>query len=182
MNLRRTAAAALATLVLLAGCSEGSRSPVAPEPASPRPLLGIADTTGLLVVVSPAILLGPQHAERYIRAAEGGSVTLNGYRVNIPAGALPSDTLVTIDLPSTGLLSHRLVAEFGPHGVQFNQPVTLSFPLTGVVLAGLPIEVARWENDGWTSLGGRVNLLGLSLSAETEHFSLYGGKYVMAGG
>jgi hypothetical protein len=50
------------------------------------------------------------------------------------------------------------------------------------VLNGGAIEVARWENGAWTSLGGSVNALGTTLSGTTPHFSLYGGKYVMAGG
>lgn len=183
MNLRRSLRAALASLVLVAGCSEAARSPIAPEPA-PAQLLGVegVDVSPLLTFVSLPSVLGVRHAEKRIVAAEGGFVELNGFRVDIPAGALPADTVVTIDLPSDPLLAKRVMAEFGPHGVQFNTPVTLRFPLTGVLLSGGAIEVARWENGGWTSLGGSVNALGTVLTGTTPHFSVYGGKYVMAGG
>jgi hypothetical protein len=109
-------------------------------------------------------------------------VELNGFRVDIPAGALPADTTVTINLPADNVLAKRLVADFEPHGVQFSTPVTLTFPLTGVLMLGGPIEVGRWENGAWTSLGGSVDLLGTRLTGQTPHFSTYAGKYVLAGG
>ena len=179
MTLRRSLSAALASLLLLAGCTENS--PLAPAPEAGR-LLGASDVTTLLHFSSLPNLSGARHAEKRISAAQGGFVELNGFRVDIPAGALPADTVVTIDLPTDPALAKRVVAEFGPHGIQFNTPVTLRFPLTGVSLNGSPIEVARWENGGWTSLGGSVNVLGTVLSGQTPRFSAYGGKYVLAGG
>jgi hypothetical protein len=140
------------------------------------------DLNGVLKFVSMPDLSGTRHAEKYIVASQGGFVELNGFRVDIPAGALSQNTTVTIDLPTDNVLGKRLVAEFGPHGTQFSTPVTLSFPLTGVLLTGDAIEVARWENGGWTSLGGSVNALGTVLSSTTPHFSTYGGKIVLAGG
>lgn len=178
MTLRRSVGAALAALVLLAGCSD---APLAPEAGPAHTLTGAIDGSLLRFATLPD-LSGARHAEKRIVAAQGGFVELNGFRVDIPAGALPADTVVTIDLPSDPALAKRVVAEFGPHGIQFNTPVTLRFPLTGVVLNGDPIEVARWENGAWTSLGGTVDVLGTVLSSTTPHFSMYGGKYVMAGG
>lgn len=179
MTLRRSVSAALASLLLLAGCTENT--PLAPAADADR-VLGAADVTTLLHFASLPDLSGARHAEKRISAAQGGFVELNGFRVDIPAGALPADTVVTIDLPTEPALAKRVVAEFGPHGIQFNTPVTLRFPLAGVSLNGGPIEVARWENGGWTSLGGSVDALGAVLSGTTPRFSAYGGKYVMAGG
>lgn len=180
MRRSRSRIAILLAAVLAAGCAEPGATPVAPEPSRSDALLSSAtlDLTGVLSSAS-LNLLAPRHAEKLIRASEGGYVELNGFRVDIPAGALAEDTRVTIDLPSDGLLASHLVAEFGPHGTQFSQPVTLSFPLTGVLLTG-PVEVARWEGDHWQSLGGSVE--GLRLRGQTPHFSTYGGKYVLAGG
>jgi hypothetical protein len=178
VTLRRSLGAALAALVLLAGCSD---APLAPDTGPSRTLAGAIDASLLRFAAAPD-LSGTRHAAKRIVAAEGGFVELNGFRVDIPAGALPADTVVTIDLPSDPALARRLVAEFGPHGIQFNTPVTLRFPLAGVVLNGGPIEVARWENGAWKSLGGTVNVLGTVLSGTTPHFSAYGGKYVLAGG
>jgi len=169
--------------VLAAGCAEPGASPVASDVQRSDALLSVSgiDLTGVLSSVS-LNLLAPRHAEKLIRASEGGFVELNGFRVDIPAGALPADTRVTIDLPSDGLLARHLVAEFGPHGTQFSRPVTLTFPLTGVLLNGGAVEVARWEGDRWRSLGGSITADGTRLQGQTPHFSTYGGKYVLAGG
>jgi hypothetical protein len=156
---------------------------VAPAPpAQPAALLSGIDLTGVLRFVTLPDLLAPRHAEKVIRASEGGFVELNGFRVDIPAGALAADTRVTIDLPGDQLLGRHLVAEFGPHGTRFSTPVTLTFPLTGVSLGGGPIEVARWQDGAWQSLGGTVSADGARLQGQTPHFSTYGGKYVLAGG
>ena len=182
MNARRTFALAAAAFVALAGCSDLSQPTLsAPEQGS-AVLGGTIDLNGVLQFVGTPDLTEPRHAEKLIRASEGGFVELKGFRVDIPAGALAQDTKITIDLPTDEVTAKRLIAEFGPHGTQFSTPVTLTFPLTGVVLNGNPIEVGRWENGAWTSLGGTVDALGTILQSTTPHFSTYGGKYVLAGG
>jgi hypothetical protein len=182
VNARRSLALAAAALFALAGCSDVSQ-PVLATPGQSVSVLGNSiDLNGVLKFAALPDLSGTRHAEKYIVASEGGFVELNGFRVDIPAGALSQNTTITIDLPTDNVLGKRLIAEFGPHGTQFSTPVTLSFPLTGVLLSGDPIEVARWENNAWTSLGGSVNLLGTVLSSTTPHFSTYGGKVVLAGG
>lgn len=178
----RTLIAAAAAALALSGCTDRAQAPLAPAPP-PTPshsLLGI-DLTGLLTYATLPDLSGTRHAEKRIVASEGGFVELNGFRVDIPAGALPQDTVVTIDLPSDSVFGRRVMAEFGPHGVEFNTPVTLTFPIAGVLLGG-PAEVARWEDDAWVGIGGSVNLLGTKLTGTTPHFSHYGGKYILAGG
>ena len=182
MNVRRTLALASALLLALSGCSDLSQPTLATPSNSSSVLGGSISLNGVLQFSGMPDLTGTRHAEKRITASQGGFVELNGFRVDIPAGALPADTTVTIDLPSDNVLGKRLVAEFGPHGIQFSTPVMLTFPLGGVLWSGDAIEVARWENGAWTSLGGSVNLLGTKLSGQTPHFSTYGGKYVLAGG
>jgi len=178
----RRSLALAAALVALAGCSDLGQ-PTLATPESPSAVLGgTISLNGVLQFSGLPDLSGTRTASKRIIASEGGFVEINGFRVDIPAGALPSDTTVTIQLPTDNVLGKRLVAEFLPHGVQFNTPVTLTFPLTGVLWNSDPIEVARWENGAWTSLGGSVDLLGTQLTGQTPHFSTYGGKYVLAGG
>lgn len=181
VNIRRTLVSLAAAAFVLAGCSEASQAPLAPT-APARTLAGGIDVSGLLQFIGTPSVDGTRHAEKFISAAQGGFVELNGFRVDIPAGALPYSTTVTIDLPSDNVLAKRVMAEFGPHGIQFNQPVTLSFPLTNVLLSGGPVEVARWEDDHWVGLGGWISGDGTRLYGTTPHFSYYGGKYIMAGG
>ena len=180
MTIRRTLVSLAAAACVLAGCTESSLAPLSP-PAGPARTTSV-DLSGLLQFVGTPSLTAPRHAEKRILAAAGGYVELQGFRVDIPAGALPSDTTVTIDLPNDQLLAKRVYAEFGPHGVQFNQPVTLSFPLTNVLLSGDPIQVSRWEDDHWVGLGGWLSAGGTRLNGTTPHFSKYGGTYIMAGG
>lgn len=182
MNARRPLALAAALLVALAGCSDLAQPTLATPQSSMSVLGNSIDLTGVLTFVGMPNLSGTRSASKRITASQGGFVEINGFRVDIPAGALPADTTVTINLPTDNVLGKRLIAEFEPHGVQFSTPVTLTFPLTGVQLLGGDIEVGRWENGGWTSLGGSVNLLGTKLTGQTPHFSTYGGKYVLAGG
>ncbi len=185
MIARRPMVLAAALLLALAGCSDQSQ-PTLPAPPAQQEVLGVLGGTlglnGVLQFLGLPDLSGTRTASKRIIASEGGFVEINGFRVDIPAGALPADTTVTITLPSDNVLGKRLIAEFAPHGVQFSTPVTLTFPLTGVLWTGTPIEVARWENGAWTSLGGSVNLLGTKLTGQTPHFSTYGGKYILAGG
>lgn len=183
MIARRPLSLAFALLVAaLAGCSDLNQ-PALPVAGAPQSVLGNSiDLNGVLTFVGMPDLSGTRTASKRILASQGGFVELNGFRVDIPAGALPADTTVTITLPSDNVLGKRLIAEFAPHGVQFSTPVTLTFPLTGVLLSGAAIEVGRWENGGWTSLGGSVSSLGTKLTGQTPHFSTYGGKYVLAGG
>ncbi len=181
MKIRRTVATLCVALLALAGCTEHSKAPLSPEVAQPSELLGI-DLDGLLLVLGTPNLFQPRHAEKFISASQGGYVELQGYRVDIPAGALPRDTTVTIDIPLDLFGIRPLMAGFGPHGIQFGTPVTLTFPLSGANWNGNAIEVARWENGGWTSLGGAVSGDSLRLTGQTSSFSYYGGKYVLAGG
>ena len=182
MNARRSLALAAAALFALAGCSDLSQPTLSAPQQGTAALSNSIDLNGVLQFVGSPSLTEPRHAEKYIVASEGGFVELHGFRVDIPAGALSQNTTITIDLPTDNVLGKRVIADFGPHGTQFNTPVTVSFPLTGVLLTGDPIEVGRWENDAWTSLGGTVNADGTVLSSTTPHFSTYGGKYVLAGG
>ncbi len=138
-----------AVLFALAGCSDRAASPLSPEPAAPAALLGLdpvlspvtsllgvepVSLDGVLQFVTLPNLAGTRSVSKRIRASTGGYVELEGFRVDIPAGALPQDTVVTINLPADPVLGKRVIAEFLPHGVQFNTPVTLSFPLQGVAL------------------------------------------------
>ena len=180
MTIRRTLVSLAAAACVLAGCTDRSLTPLAP-PADPARTVSV-DLTGLLQFAGAPNLTAPRHAEKLIRAADGGFVELQGFRVDIPAGALQSDATITIDLPTDQLLAKRVLADFGPEGLQFNQPVTLSFPLTNVLLNGGPIQVSRWEDDHWVGLGGWLSAGGTRLNGTTPHFSRYGGTYILAGG
>jgi hypothetical protein len=175
----------LAFLLLVLGCSDAGRSPLLPDGSAPDALLSpVAALDGVLEFVSLPDLTAPRRVEKRIVASEGGVVELNGFRLTIPAGALPADTVISIQLPTDELGAKRVMAEFGPHGIRFHEPVTITFPLGGVAVPGGGVEVARWENGAWRSLGGSTAEDGLSVSSTTPHFSTYSarGKEMVAGG
>jgi hypothetical protein len=180
---RRVLAGLAAAILALAGCSDITQAPLAAPEAPAAVLGGSIDLTGVLTFAGAPNLAEPRHAEKFIRAAEGGSVELQGFRVDIPAGALPHDMTITIDLPTDQVLAKRVLAEFGPHGTQFNTPVTLSFPLADALLSGGPVGVARWEGSAWTALPSWLSADGTRLYGTTPHFSTYAARgYTMAGG
>ena len=185
MKTRRTLLALAAAFFALAGCSDVTQVPLSAPEAPAAAVGGSIDLSGVLQFAGTPNLDPPRHAEKLIRASEGGFVELQGFRVDIPAGALAEDLVVTIDLPSDPVLAKRVMADFGPHGTQFATPVTLSFPIANAVLAGGPFGVARWENGGWTALPSWLSADGTRLYGTTPHFSTYaarGGVYTMAGG
>jgi hypothetical protein len=97
-----------------------------------------------------------------------------GIAIDIPAGAVESDTEFAIQLPPEGSgLEGRVVANFLPHGVSFKGPVTLKFDTNLLAAERTTFAVSRWGGDEWerqpTFLGN-----GGIVSAEVAHFSLYG--------
>lgn len=183
MKTRRVLAGLAAAILALAGCSDITQAPLAAPEAPAAAAAGSIDLSGVLTFVGAPNLAEPRHAEKFIRADEGGSVELQGFRVDIPAGALPRDMTITIDLPTDPVLAKRVLAEFGPHGTQFNAPVTLSFPLADALLSGGAVAAARWEGDRWTYLPSWLSEDGTRLYGTTPHFSVYAARgYDMAGG
>lgn len=174
----------LITVLAVWGCSESAPAPLAPDSSPAASVSLSADLSGVVEFLTLPSLSGVRRAERFISAAQGGSVELNGFRLDIPPGALPHDAVISIQLPTDAAGAKRVIAEFGPHGIQFNTPVTITFPLVGVILPTGGVEVSRWQNGGWTPLGGTVAPDGASISSTTPHFSEYAvtRKEMAAGG
>lgn len=104
--------------------------------------------------------------------APGGTVVLEGARLEIPAGALAEDTLITITVTDAVVedpfVGFSPVFAFEPHGLRFASPVTVTLPFTGSQeLATLYWTVG--ETDAYAALETRIEG-GLAV-AETEHFS-----------
>ena len=99
----------------------------------------------------------------------GGSIQLaDGTRLDIPAGALNSPVQITVTpipappgavLPPTGVFVGR-VYSFEPHGLQFNQPVRMTFPYDPALLpAGYEegaVSIYRLSASGRFSMVGSI--------------------------
>lgn len=175
----RTPRALLPLLVALLGC-QGAGPAVGPEPvrvAEPALVSPPFDTDGLLSFVELPDLAAPRQAGALISARDGGSVELAGFRVDVPAGALATDTWVTIDLPTSLPLAGWVVAELGPSGTTFAKPVTITMPLEGVAVGGLDLDeigISYWNGSSWEDYGGVAGSGGVR--GTTTHFSTYGAR------
>jgi hypothetical protein len=104
--------------------------------------------------------------------AAGGTVSLSsGPSLTIPAGALSTDTTITIAKSSSNAPDGALgsLYQFGPEGTVFTQPVTVALP----VPAGTSAASIYWTKAGssteYESLPAAIT--GTSASALVSHFS-----------
>ena len=122
--------------------------------------------------------------------ASGGTVTVtdssnpvNGASVTISQGAVSSETLITITpdttpppLPSTVTPSGP-AATFGPDGLTFNQPVTITIPYTtGAVLnePNLKLFTRSESSDAWTEVSGiTIDTVNKLIQVAVSHFSTF---------
>jgi uncharacterized repeat protein (TIGR02543 family) len=141
--------------------------------AACRPML-LQDIAGYVPVYSQVV--GP----------EGGTVTdSRGASVEIPAGALAEETTITIATYSDGgdIYSRHGVtpftggANFGPDGIEFLKPVTITLPTSQKMVPGqtqplfmLDPDTGAWDMTGFTLTAAAD---GWSATAEVPHFTPY---------
>lgn len=105
--------------------------------------------------------------------AEGGRIELVGFEAVVPPGAVTSATRFTIRLHVDTQLKDYVVAEFGPHGQTFLQPVTLRLPYEGTTAEGASARVLWWDGGTWVPFATSRTADG-RIEARTDHFSEYG--------
>jgi len=117
----------------------------------------------------------------------GGTVELgDGTKVEIPAGAVDTNTLITIealepqDIPEldlTGVTPTDVARFFGPEGFVFAKLVTVTIPYTERDIAGLDeskLALYVWDGGGWYRVGDEtINSTNNTISAKVNHFSIY---------
>jgi hypothetical protein len=133
--------ACLALLLAAVGCNEGSVLAPVDDPGSvgTEPvLLGISSTPD-----DPASTNGDKVSGGFVSAEFGGKVTNGRITLEFPAGALDEDTYITMEMVDRS----ELVVEFGPHGLVFNKPVTITWKLNGTARENLAeTTVIKWRN------------------------------------
>ncbi|MDB4969673.1 MAG: hypothetical protein JWN44_5362 [Myxococcales bacterium] len=152
---------AFATLLGFAGCS-GSNDTLGHEDMASPPIADMASSSALV-------------------GSGGGSVSLpDGTKVDVPAGALSSDTTITIMATATvpaGSVGPAYV--FGPEGQTFAKPVSITVPFvpsmlpTGTTAANVTVMTSPVTNPTFTSLGG-APADASHITAQTPHFSIFG--------
>jgi hypothetical protein len=139
----------------------------------------------VIALCGPAALLAcndddgaglPPAAQETVSAETGGDVKTTGAAVSIPAGALESDVMITIDpMTAKGLPDEDTVAspvfDLGPDGTEFSRPVELELEFdTSKVKEGQKAVMAFLEGDSWMHLPDSV-VDGNKVTASTTHFT-----------
>ena len=171
--------------VLVSGCTGDAETPLSAVPAGPS--LNSSDMSSLARFrQKPQITIA--WAKKWI-GPEGGRLDFLGFAIEVPAGAVDKVTMFTIRLPVDPNAAEHVIAEFGPHNVQFNLPVAIELPYRGTSIETSTTPTIVWWNDAWTNVGGSVTADGARLRTLTDHFSTYGttdaargGTFVTSGG
>jgi hypothetical protein len=164
--------ATFALAVLLAACGD---APVAPVASAPQ-FGAVAQSKNLNKLARykngpPTITIG--FAMKAIGPA-GGTISLAGFEVVVPPGAVSKWTNFTIRLPVDAQMSDYVWASFGPHGMHFDTPVTLRVPYSGTTADSDTAAHVMWFNGAdWVELQTTRTLDG-RLETLTNHFSDYG--------
>ena len=143
----------LALLFAAVGCNEGSMVTPVDGPGG----VGIeSDFYGILSTPDdPALLNAGKVYGSMVSASVGGTVSNSRVTLEFPAGALDEDTYVTMMMVD----KDNLVVEFGPHGLVFNKPVTITWKLVGTAKEGRAEgTVIKWRNPASGLLEDITNL------------------------
>lgn len=140
-------AAILSASVALFGCSADRVS----GPLGPAAAKALGGSSNVRQVVGPL----------------GGTLSIDGVMIQVPAGALQESVELTMSKVDGGS-----VVELGPHGLQFARPVYLSFVVPAGVDPGR--AVVQWYNPAtqtWVSIPSTA--AGFTRKAPLQHFSKY---------
>jgi len=169
---------ALLALITLLLSSFGCRMGDVMEP-EPTPEQFITDPDAILILSTPKnpnVIQKAGAVSQFVSAAEGGVVFNDYVMLEFPPGALSEDTEITIGMPEEG----KLIVEFGPHGLQFNKPVVMTFDLSNTSANGMADQTSTiWYNEdcGWWEPIEKANSSDEnSASSVLMHFSKYSGK------
>src|SRR5687768_6546331 len=142
---------ALAVSVLFAGCADAG-SPLSARQGAPAFNTGASPDMAALARFRQTPQVTIAWAKKWI-GPEGGRLDFYGFAIEVPAGAVDKVTMFSIRLPVDPQGAERVVAEFGPHGKQFDRPVAIELPLRGTTLDAGAVPTIVWWNDAWVNMG-----------------------------
>lgn len=124
----------------------------------------------------------PESAGAWVGSSGGTVTTPSGkVSVDIPPGALPQQTFITIDDASSSALPEgragRFLINLGPNGVTFAVPVTLTVKydttLLGEGWSPAIFKLAFFDGSAWVDIPTRVDVDRQVLIGQASHFSPY---------
>jgi hypothetical protein len=109
-----------------------------------------------------------------LTAAEGGTLATpsGAATLAVPAGALAVDTELTVTVAAKTADTAGEVYDFGPDGLQFAAPVTLSIAYAGAPGEGKKAVIGWLDGSTWTEVAGST-VAGGKVSAPVTHFSQF---------
>ncbi len=116
--------------------------------------------------------------------SSGKRIKTSGASLTVPRGAINSAVRISMrrdDDSDDGVWSYRTAFEFGPAGLQFEQPATLTIEIAPHQLQSMGLDPERLriayvqgdDHDDWELLGGRYDPDTGSIAIEVWHFSRY---------
>jgi len=151
-------------LIALVGCSKSPT--VSDEPSQPKLLKRTASAQKLLE--------GSAYVDTVLTAKEGGVVSLVDVHLSFPPGALPSDTLVFIEIADLSVFENH----FGTDGLVFNLPVKVVMSYRDADLSGI-VETSitlAWFNEytgQWNRMPCVLDIFNKTVTGYVNHFSAY---------
>jgi hypothetical protein len=166
----------LMALLLLNGCSENHpKAPLGAIPSSNESTVRLGKASEPRVK-RKVLLTSTQtkSTSRLVGVSTGGTISVNEFKISIPAGALSSNAGISINCDDNLYLQ----ADFGPDGTQFKVPATMTISyatadMTGILPAELSISWFDPSTNQWINLGGTVDTKAKTVSVPVWHFTEY---------
>ena len=116
--------------------------------------------------------VGP--ATQTITAAEGGTLATSdgAAAIEVPAGALDADTELTVAVLDKTGDAQTPIYDFGPDGLTFSTPATLSIAYDGNPGEGKKAVLAWQDGDTWTEIAGS-GVVGDRVAGQVAHFTAF---------
>ena len=159
---------------IVADLPEGGDNPLEADAPAGSDVATDADLpleTEVVADVPPEVETGKIWQQAMTAAAGGVLQTPSGSaKLTVPPGALPSDTILTVQvLPATAETASP-VFDFGPSGLAFNGPVTLDLAFQGPVPEGQHAMIAIHDWPSWHEYSDSV-VAGNRVTAPVGHFT-----------
>ena len=161
----------LTAVMVFTGCSKSPLEPVVDNSLEPsQPQLLTRSASAIAAIGSPV----PMSAEQWVVAADGGRLALYDVVLEVPPGALETDTLYTIDIPDINVFYN----EFGTDGLVFDIPVTVTMSYRGADLSGVDessIRIGWWDESSgaWVDMDCTLDAATQTVTGKLQHFSAY---------
>lgn len=112
---------------------------------------------------------------RLVTRLLGGTVSLLEMTLQVPPMSLNKNTNITVEMPDPELYLY----DFGPDGLQFNVPATITISYDNADLSGRNesnIRLAWWDENSqkWVDMPCTVDYSANTVTGTIEHFSSYG--------